>query len=245
MGLFSAYRDFKKQRQLDAQRHARDMQVKRLHEGIDTGNKGLRGAAMCDLCKYADMPDMPSITKFIVDKIEVREGLSEAISASIYMMNAMQNNAVQSTLAENMLRLASRVDRRDENEMAGVAMAADLIAYNAAEGSQLRQRGIELWRDAVDGLSKTRTGIKYAFGAASNAALGSRNGHGFEPHPLRAEAIESWYNNVMDLSKTNPVAAKEEATRIAENYNDAHWAPVAPPFTAKAREALQKFSAGK
>ena len=242
MWPISAIGDFRKKKKEDAQIRERDKVMARYNQGMDQDKPFWRGAAMCDLCLYADTPGMAAIATDIVNRVEARYGLKEAMHDAIYLMNCMRNAEVQSAVAEKTFLLAAKVDRANENEMSGVAMAANLIAFNAPAGSDQRERGIALWREAVGTLSKTRLGVDFAFAAASNAALGCAGSSDELRHPLRGEAIESWYKNVMELAKIDPDAATEEAKRIADNYND--WGPSAPPFTARAKEALQKFSVG-
>jgi hypothetical protein len=239
MWPFSAYRDFKNKLKRDANARERDRLVTAINNGIDSGVEGAYSSPLCDLCRHADDPTMPGIAKAIVERIEGKKGPNDALSTSIYLMNCMQNADVQSAVAETAFLLAAKFDRSNEREMAGVAMAANLIAFNAPEGSEARERSMALWREAVGTLSKTRLGVDFAFAAASNAALGRMGGKDL-PHPLRGEAIESWYRNVTDLARIDPAAATQEALRIVDNYQD--WGPTAPPFTAKAKEALNKLS---
>ena len=245
MWPLSAYRDFKKKREQDAKARERSKVIDRLNRSIDEDNIHMQGSAICDLCRFAKDADMPGIAAGFVDKIEAKQGLKAAIHISIYLMNCMDSKEVQSAVAEKTFLLTAKVDRADEKEMAGVAMAANLIAFNADEGSDQRERGMALWREAVGTLSKTRLGVDFAFAAASNAALGGLNHRGILPHPLRGEAIDIWYKNVTELAKIDIAAATEEAKRIAQNYtDDGIWGPTAKPFTAKATEALRKFSLG-
>src|SRR4051812_48010513 len=98
MWPISAFRDFKKKKQEDAQLRERDKVLVRFNEGVDQDKPFWRGAAMCDLCRFADSPDMAGITAALVDKVEAKYGVGEAMHDAIYFMNCMSNKEVQAAV---------------------------------------------------------------------------------------------------------------------------------------------------
>jgi hypothetical protein len=234
MWPMSALRAFREKRERDAKARERDQMFEALRETVEADNRMARGHVLCELCKHADDPLVPMVLTATLDKIAKRD-LDDAMGVAIYSMNCMNNADLQSTVAEKTFDLAAQVDRKNAKQMAGVAMAANLIAANAEEGSDQQRRAQRLWHEAVDTLSATSSGIQYAFAAASNAALGYR-----KEYPLRDEAVNTWAELVTKLAQTDKAAAIEEARRVAGGYDA--FGDEARAFRKTASEALKRFT---
>jgi hypothetical protein len=243
MWPFSAFRDFKKKRERDAQVRERDRLVKAVNDGIDSGVEGAYSSALCDLCRHADDPEMPGIARNILDRIENKKDRKSALHTSIYLMNCMHNEDVLEAVTAKVFQISAGADRNDQLFMASLAMAGNLIAVEGGRYTELEERGARLWRETVDRLAKTPQGIQYAFAAASNAALSHRDRGGRVEYPLlRTEAVDTWYKMVTELAKTDAAAAYAEAARVADGYQN--FGEEARPFRSKATEALKKLSVG-
>lgn len=183
--------------------------------------------------KLLETPDMPYILTGAIEAV-ARRDLLEGLHLSTYALNIMHNHEVADALSERALQLIARTDKNDMKHMSSVAMLSGLIIDRAPDNSDTEKRGMKAWHDAADALAAKKEGLQFAFAAASNAALGIA-----QKDRLKREALDFWEKTVTSTMKTDFNAAKEEATRVANQYADFGYD--GHVFRKRARDMLQKM----
>lgn len=164
--------------------------------------------------RLLDGDEVPYVINGVIEAA-ARRNFDEGLGMAIYTLNTLADPQLTPVLVDKTLSLISRADRKNMKQMASVCMAAGLVTQSVVQHSPEHARALKEWNSAIDILAAQKSGLQYAFAAASNAVLAD----GY-PGPLQRAALDKWEKIVTTLAQSDRKAAFNEISRVARGYHD-------------------------